>query len=119
MVEGVQRLPAAFFQNEAGSEPVRDWLKEIDEEDRKAIGDDIRDCEFAWPVGMPLCKSLSGYSGLWEIRSSLPSKRIARVIFCVHKGYMVLLHGFIKKTQKTPQKDIDIAVKRQKGLKDG
>ena len=47
---------------------------------------------------MPLCRNLG--EGLWEVRSSLPSRRIARVLFCLVKGEMVLLHGFIKKTQK-------------------
>ena len=117
MTDGFKRLPAVFFQSDAGNEPVREWLKGLDEADRKVIGDDIRDCEFAWPVGMPLCRSLAGYSGLWEVRSSLPSNRIARVLFCVHEGRMVLLHGFIKKSQKTPEREIEVAVKRQKGLK--
>jgi len=117
MTEELKRLPAAFFQTDAGNEPVRDWLKGLGDEERKAIGDDIRDCEFAWPIGMPLCRSLKGCAGLWEIRSNLPSNRIARVLFCIDEGRMVLLHGFIKKTQKTPAKDIEVAVARQKGLK--
>jgi phage-related protein len=70
--------------------------------------------EFGWPVGMPLCKSLAG--GLWEVRSNLTDGRIARVIFCVAHGRMVLLHGFIKKTPKTPQIDLDTARKRQKEI---
>lgn len=117
MTEGLKRLPAVFFQTEAGKEPVRDWLKDLNDEDRKVIGDDIRDCEFAWPISMPLCRSLKGRAGLWEIRSNLPSNRIARVLFCIHEGHMILLHGFIKKTQKAPAKDVEIAVARRKGLK--
>jgi phage-related protein len=117
MTEGFKRLPAVFFRSETGKEPVRDWLKKLPDEDRKSIGDDIRDCEFAWPVGMPLCRSLSSRPGLWEVRSSLSSNRIARVFFCVQGGQMVLLHGFIKKTQKTPDKEIEVAVSRQKGLR--
>ena len=117
VTERRKRLPAVFFQTNAGNEPVRNWLKDLPPEDRKVVGDDIRDCEFAWPVGMPLCRALTGHAGLWEIRSALRSGRIARVLFCVHKGKMVLLHGFIKKTQKTPDKEIEVAVARQKGLK--
>ena len=117
MEVGSKRLPAAFFQTEAGNEPVREWLKGLTPEDRKIVGDDIRDCEFAWPVGMPLCRSLTGHPGLWEIRSNLTANKIGRVIFCVHDGCMVLLHGFVKKTQKTPAKDIETAARRQKGLK--
>ena len=52
--------------------------------------------------------------GLWEVRSTLESNRIARVIFCMGDGYMILLHGFIKKTQKVPQADIDLALRRKK-----
>lgn len=110
-------LAARFFENERGKMPVRDWLLSLNGEDRKIIGDDIQDAEFGWPIGMPLCRSMSGYKDLWEIRSSLSNGRIARVMFCVHEGHMALLHGFIKKSQKTPNREIEIAEKRMRGLK--
>jgi phage-related protein len=110
----VKRLPAAFFALPSGREPVRDWLRNLPEADRKAIGEDIKDVEFSWPIGMPLCRHLG--NGLWEVRSDLPLGRIARVIFCVRNGRMVLLHGFIKKTQKTPLADREIAMKRMRAL---
>jgi phage-related protein len=91
--------------------PVREWLLSLSDEDRKIIGDDIRTAEFGWPVGMPICRSLTGYRGLWEIRSKISQ------LFCVHDGHMVLLHGFVKKTQTTPERELDIAVARQKGLR--
>ncbi len=109
----LKRLPARFYRSDSGREPVREWLKELNLEDRKTIGEDIKDVEFSWPIGMPLVRSLG--NGLWEVRSRLPRGRIARVIFCVEQGYMVLLHGFMKKNQKTPQQDIDLALKRKKG----
>jgi phage-related protein len=92
---------------------VRDWLKDLDAKDRRTIGMDLKDVEYGWPVGMPLCRSLG--HGLWEVRSSISHGRIARVIFCVEEGEMILLHGFIKKTQKTPPQDVDLALKRKKG----
>lgn len=97
--------------------PVRDWLLELTPEDRKAIGDDIRTAEFGWPVGMPLCRSINGVAGLWEVRTRLSDGRIARVFFCAHDGSMVLLHGFIKKSQKTPAKELETAVQRMRGLR--
>ena len=97
--------------------PVREWLLRLSPEDRKAIGDDIRTAEFGWPIGMPLCRSIKGHKGLWEIRSSLSGGRIARVFFCAHDNSMVLLHGFIKKTQKTPDRELDVAEKRMRGLR--
>ena len=112
-----KEFPARFFESGTGKMPVRDWLLGLTPEDRKAIGDDIRTAEFGWPIGMPLCRPLKGYKGLWEIRSRLEDKRIARVFFCAHEGSMVLLHGFVKKSKKTPQKELDVAVKRQNGLK--
>jgi phage-related protein len=78
------------------------------------LGRDIATAEYGWPTGMPLCRSLGG--GLWEVRSSLTHGRIARVIFCASDGSMVLLHGFVKKTQKTPQPDLELARKRQKEI---
>lgn len=110
----MKRLPAAFFALSSGREPVREWLKALPAADRKAVGEDIKDVEFSWPIGMPLCRALGG--GLWEVRSNLPLGRIARVLFCVCDGRMVLLHGFIKKSQKTPNVERDVATKRMKAL---
>ncbi|MFP5208180.1 MAG: type II toxin-antitoxin system RelE/ParE family toxin [Acidobacteriota bacterium] len=87
-------------------------MKSLDVEDRKVIGEDIKDVEFSWPIGLPLVRSLG--KELWEVRSSLPRGRIARVIFCVAENHVVLLHGFIKKTQKTPQSEITLALKRKR-----
>ena len=112
MDEGQKRLPIAFFQSASGREPVRDWLKSLSQDDRKVLGTDIRALEFGWPIGMPLCRPLG--NGLWEVRTSLPQGRIARVLFCIHDQQAVLLHGFMKKTQKTPKPDIDVAIRRKK-----
>lgn len=110
----MKRLPAAFYQLASGREPVREWLKSLAAEDRKIIGEDIKDVEFSWPIGMPLCRSLG--NGLWETRSNLVQGRIARVLFCIHDSRMVLLHAFIKKTQKTPKADLELATKRKKEI---
>ena len=92
---------------------MREWLKGLDAEDRRVIGEDIKDVEFSWPIGMPLVRSIG--RELWEVRSSLPRGRIARVLFCVEDECMVLLDGFIKKTEKTPKREIDLALRRKKG----
>lgn len=114
MTDGLKRIPAVFYRSANGVEPVRDWLKALSEADRRAIGFDIATVEFGWPVGMPLCRSLGG--GLWEVRSNLAHGRIGRVIFYAAHGRMVLLHAFVKKTQKTPPPDLDIARKRQREI---
>ena len=111
MSPDLKRLPASFYRSDSGREPVREWLKGLEPEDRKAIGEDIKEVEFSWPVGMPLVRSLGRV--LWEVRSRLPGRRIARVLFCLEHGRMVLLHGFIKKSQKTSRHDIDLALKRR------
>ena len=110
----VKRLPAHFYASATGRQPVREWLKDLDPEDRRIVGEDIKDVEFAWPIGMPLCRSLKG--GLWEVRSALTQGRIARVLFCVREGRMVLLHGFIKKTQQTPPAELGLATRRMKDI---
>jgi phage-related protein len=107
-------IPVCFYQTDAGNEPVRNWLKDLDKDDRVVIGSDIKTVEFGWPVGMPTCRPLG--KGLYEVRSNLPNNRIARVIFCIHGGQMVLLHGFIKKTQKTPKQDLELALDRKSNL---
>jgi phage-related protein len=110
----VKRLPAAFYELPSGRVPVREWLKSLDTADRKIIGEDIKDVEFSWPIGMPLCRALG--KGLWEVRSDIMQGRIARVLFSLHEGRMVLLHGFVKKTQKTPAADLELALKRKKEI---
>jgi phage-related protein len=110
----MKRLPAAFYALPSGREPVREWLKNLDRDDRKIVGEDIKDVEFSWPIGMPLCRSLGG--GLWEVRCDLRQGRIARVLFCVRQGRMVLLHAFVKKTQKTPTSERTLAVRRMKDI---
>src|SRR6266403_281307 len=112
-------LPATFYITAGGAEPVRKWLKVLSREDKRIVGTDIATVEFGWPVGMPTCRALASRRGLWEVRSSLTQNRIARVLFCIHQGQMVLPHGFIKKTQQTPENDLDLAVKRQKEVEGG
>ena len=112
MVDRSKKLPARFYENASGHKPVRAWILELPAADRQMVGKDIQKVEFGWPLGRPHCAPLG--DGLWEVRSDLGSNRIARVIFCMGDGHMILLHGFIKKTQKTPQQDIDLARKRQR-----
>ena len=112
-----KKVPAVFYRSESGKEPVRDWLLALSKDDRKAVGEDIKTVEFGWPIGMPTCRPMSG--GLYEVRTNLTDKRIARVLFCFHDGKMVLLHGFIKKSQKTPKPDLELAQKRKKEVENG
>lgn len=107
-----KKILARFYQTLNGSEPVREWLLKLDEEDRKIIGKDIQKVEFGWPIGMPYCRPLG--NGLYEVRSDILNQLIARVIFFIKANEMILLHGFIKKSQKTPKPDLDLAIKRKK-----
>jgi len=103
------RLQVIFYKTDSGNEPVREWLKSLSREDRRIIGEDIKTVQFGWPLGMPLVRKLE--AGLWETRSKLDN-RIARVLFTVDDAVMVLLHGFIKKSEKTPTNDLNLARKR-------
>lgn len=102
-------LDVVFYKTESGNEPVRDWLKGLSREDRKSIGEDIKTAQYGWPLGMPLIRKLE--RGLWEVRSNI-STGIARVFFTVQEGLMILLHGFVKKSQKTPPNELDTARRR-------
>ena len=93
---------------------MREWLKALAESERQAIGQDLLRAQWRWPVGMPLCRPMG--SGLWEVRTDLPTKRTARVLLCLHQGHLVALHGFIKKARATPDEDLAIARKRRKEL---
>ena len=102
-------LLVAFYVSASGDEPVRTWLKSLPAHERLAIGEDIKAVQFRWPLDMPLVRKLTGK--LWEVRTQLPT-RIARVLFTVNGNQMVLLHGFIKKTQATPAQDMALAMSR-------
>ena len=108
-------IPVSFFRLDSGREPVRDWLKSLGKEERLIIGQDVKTLQFGWPVGMPLARKLA--PDLWEVRSSLGS-RIARVIFTVLDDRIVLLHGFVKKTRKTPPQDLSLAKRRLRRLRE-
>ena len=92
----LKKLPVAFYATPGGNEPAREWLLSLDTESRRIVGTDIATAEFGWPVGT--------------------NGRIARVIFVIHSGRMVLLHGFVKKTRKTPKPDLALARKRAKEI---
>src|SRR5579859_7004987 len=100
---GPNKIPVVFYRTQGGAEVVRDWLRSLDNADRQAVGLDLMRVQYRWPVGMPLCRALG--DGLWEVRTALPSNRIARVL---------VLHGFIKKTQKTPVDDLALARRRNR-----
>jgi phage-related protein len=98
-----------FFKSDSATEPVRDWLRALSATDRKTIGEDIKTVQYGWPLGMPLVRKLD--KDLWEVRIHLES-RIARVLFTVYDSKIVLLHGFIKKSQATPAVDMKLAKDR-------
>ena len=106
-----KRVRADFFKTAQGNEPVRDFLKALKLEDKKSVGADIMAVEMLWPIGYPKVRKLD--SDLWEVRTDISDKRICRAIFTVDGKKMVLLHAFIKKTQKTPKEDLELAKKRR------
>jgi phage-related protein len=114
MIDRSKKITARFYLTPMGRNPVRQWLLELPREDRRIIGKDIQKVEFGWPIGMPYCRSLE--RSLWEVRSDLSGGRIARVIFSIIAGEMVLLHGLEKKSQKTPTHDIELAFKRRREI---
>jgi len=115
ILKNTPKLNVKFFRQPAsGSEPVRDWLRQLPENERKAIGEDIKAVQYGWPLGLPLVDHIEG--DIWEVRTRLPN-RIARVLFAFESDTMVLLHGFIKKDRATPKADKKIALDRLKLIK--
>ena len=102
-------LNVVFYRSEAGNEPVREWLKDLHRDDKRQIGEDIKTAQLGWPLGMPLIRKID--KDLWEVRTRLAAG-ISRVFFTVDGEYMILLHGFIKKSQKTPQNELKTALSR-------
>lgn len=110
-----RKIALVFYRSETGAEPVKDWLKALPIVERQVIGQDLMRVQWRWPVGMPLCRAMG--QGLWEVRSSLPGNRIARVFFCAQADTLVAVHGLIKKTSKTPPEDLKLARKRMQQVK--
>ena len=106
---GEPRLKVVFYKSQTSKEPVREWLKSLLPQDKKTLGEDIKTLQFGWPLGMPLVRKLE--PGLWEVRSNI-SIGIARVLFTVQAEFLVLLHAFVKKSDKTPLDDLSLARKR-------
>ena len=113
MDDKVPILRVFFYRSENGNEPVRDWLKELRKEDRRTIGEDIKTAQFGWPLGMPLIRKIE--KDLWEVRSNI-TDGIARTFFTVKGDTMVLLHGFVKKSQETPQNELRTARRRLRNI---
>ncbi|HWR51757.1 MAG TPA: type II toxin-antitoxin system RelE/ParE family toxin [Bryobacteraceae bacterium] len=108
--EPAPEIAVRFYRTESGREPALEWLRQLDNEDRHAIGLDLMRVQFGWPIGMPLVRGLG--RGLWEVRSTLPSQRIARLLLCFCDHTLVVLHAFIKTTQRTPLSDLALAKHR-------
>jgi phage-related protein len=104
-------LNVNFYRTQSEIEPVHEWLRAMSSTDKKIIGEDIKLVQYRWPLGMPLIRKME--SNLWEVRSKLSNGNISRIFFTVKNNQMILLHGIIKKSQKTPEKDIELARKRK------
>ena len=105
-----KKITVTFYKTSQRNEPVREWLKELADVDRKIVGTDIKTVEFLWPVGFPQVRKMD--ANLWKVRSHI-TNGIARIFFTVDNTNMVLLHAIVKKTQKTPFQDIELAKKRR------
>ena len=103
-----------FYRLASGREPVREWLKQLDPASRKMVGEDLYTLQLGWPVGMPLARKIE--AGLWEQRSKVVNG-IARILFTENTGRLILLHGFIKKSQKLPDSDLKLARQRLSAVK--
>lgn len=115
MTKRLRKIPLVFYQTASGSEPVREWIKSLNEFDRNAIGQDLMRVQVGWPIGMPLCRALD--DGLWEVRTTLADDREARVLFFFDEGRLGIVNGFITKARKTPRAELDLARKRMKEMK--
>ena len=107
-----KKLQADFFKTEQNNEPVRDFLKGLSPEDKKSVGADIMAVEMSWPIGYPTVRKLD--TDLWEVRTDISDKRICRIFFTVTGKRMILLHAIIKKSQKTPLEDLELAKDRKR-----
>jgi phage-related protein len=112
-----QKIELVFYKSAKGNEPVREWLLEMPVEHRRLVGHDLMLVQFGWPIGMPLVRPMG--KGLFEVRTDLPDRTTARVLFCFHAGELYALHGFIKKARATPPAELKLAQGRKKEIENG
>jgi phage-related protein len=110
----IKGFDVVFFETESGKQPVREFIKQLSKEDQKEVGADIRVVQDSFPIGLPLVRKLK--PELWEIRSFIKNG-ISRIFFTFFDKKIIFLHAFVKKMQKTPLKEIDVAIKRLKEFK--
>jgi len=110
----VQKVSVRFYRSSSGDEPAREWLKNLSRIGKKILGEDITTVQYGWPVGMPLVRKME--PNLWELRSRL-QEGIARTFFTMLGNEMILLHGFVKKSAKTPDNELEVARKRMKEVR--
>ena len=110
----IKPLTPKFYRTASGRMPVKEWTSGLLVKDAKVVKAEIRAIALDPTIGLPHRRSIKGRKGLWEIRVDLSDGKIGRILYCTHKGDMVLLHGFIKKSQKTPEREIDTAKDRMK-----
>ena len=111
-MSAVPTIPLVFYRSAAGHEPVREWLRGLPLEDKRVVGFDVRRVQLGWPIGLPVCRRMAG--GLFEVRSTLPSRCEARLPFGFHEGRLIALHAFVKKAQRTPAAELELARRRLK-----
>ena len=111
-MDSLSSIPLVFWRSTTGREPVREWLNDLPRDDKRVVGRDMAKVQYGWPIGMPLCRPLS--RGLWEVRSTLASRREVRVLFGFHEGQLIALHAFFKRTRATPADDLALARQRMK-----
>jgi phage-related protein len=102
-----------FYQTANGNDVVADFIRNLPADDRKVVGRDLMRLQIGYPMGPPLCKPLK--PPIWELRSSVPSKREVRLLYFFDgpSQVIVVVHAFIKARRTTPKADIDIAEKRK------
>jgi phage-related protein len=105
-------LKVRFWRTANGNDVVADFIRALPIDDRKVVGRDLMRLQISYPMGPPLCKPIR--PPIWEIRSSLPSKRELRLLyrFDADSQQIVVVHAFLKTTRTTPKADIDLALQR-------
>lgn len=105
-------MKVRFWRTANGNDVVADIIRALPIDDRKIVGRDLMRLQIGYPMGPPLCKPIK--QPIWELRSSLPSKREMRLLyrFDADAQQIVVVHAFIKTTRTTPKADINLALKR-------
>jgi phage-related protein len=110
----VQVFEIQYYRTAEGKCPVEDYLDSLSDRQVEKVLWTLRVVRELNPVPAQYLQKLSGTHDLWEVRISHAGNIFRLLGFVTSERRLMLVHGFTKKTQKTPPQEMTVAAARKK-----